>query len=92
MNEIIKTILRKLAEIARYEYESLDLSKWINYTWTQVQEDEFRDWLAEYLYSLTTKDLGEITRFPRLIKGSKKRVLKLVNEYILQYGFKTKDL
>lgn len=92
MNKVLETILRKQAEIARYNYESLSLDNWINYTWTVTQEYDFKEWLEEYLYTLGIKDLEEIARFPRLVRKNKKMINKLANQFILQYGFKTKDL
>jgi hypothetical protein len=57
------------------------------YSWTREQQDDFRKWLANYLYT-NTKARNAIMNFPR---KNKKYCEKTAFEFILWYGWKEKE-
>ena len=75
----LKEIIKHMFDIAWIEFISLEeLNKdenWFtNNTYTQEQEDEFREWLTNYLKDYTIKY----------------RLEKEVENFILNYGLKVK--
>ena len=75
----LKEIIKHMFDIAWIEFISLEeLNKdenWFtNNTYTQEQEDEFREWLTNYLKDYTNKY----------------RLEKEVENFILNYGLKVK--
>ena len=58
-----------------------------DYEWTQIQEDEFVKWMADYLFS-NKEARGEILEFPR---RDKKTCKKAAEEFVWNYGWKIKE-
>lgn len=89
MNDTYKEIFKKQCEIAGVDFATLDFknSDWFtDNTWTQEQEDTFKEWLKSWLRA-DKKRLAEVAKFPNLMND--KRLKGLVSEWILNYGFKT---
>lgn len=66
IKEHLRIILQKMFEETDIEYsdEYVKQDDWyLNYTWTEKKEQEFVDWLADYLYNSlpARKELMQIT-------------------------------
>ena len=66
IKEHLRIILQKMFEETGIEYsdEYVKQDDWyLNYTWTEKKEQEFVDWLADYLYNSlpARKELMQIT-------------------------------
>lgn len=88
-NEYLKKILKKQCEIVGADYVKIDFKKegWFtDYTWTEKQEDEFYDWLIEFLKD--RKAWKSLTS--HWASYNKKNREKLAGEWILNYGWKLK--
>ena len=70
----------------RYEDINFKKPNWFHdFQWTQKQEDNFKEWLTNYLK--TNKEAREeLMQSPRL-----KGYIKIANEFLFQYGWKTKQ-
>ena len=91
-NETLKTILHYMCRFIDVDPLSVNIKKenWYwDHTWTDAQQTEFKEWLINYFLE-NPKDLEEISKFPNLLKGNKKRITKLANKFIGQYGWKVK--
>ena len=81
-------VLSKMFEYVDADIDSFDFDKenWYwEYEWDRETEEEFIEWLSNYLYT-TTKARRELMRFP--IKN-KERCRKVAIEFNAWYGWKT---
>ena len=91
MNETLQIILKKMFEIIgeEYSFEKTQSDSWfLDYSWTAEQENQFRDWLVNYLYE-NKEARQSLMRWPRKNKKTCKRA---TNEFILWYGWKTLEV
>jgi hypothetical protein len=59
-----------------------------NHEWTSEQEDEYVDWLAQYLYTNRKAQIELVERSGR--KMSKKRCRTAASAFVTNYGWKLK--
>jgi len=77
-------IVQKMCSMVKAPVKTIEEEKFYNkYTWSQVREQEFKDWFVNYVYS-NSKSRKELMRFP--VK-KKKSISKLANEFVLNYGW-----
>ena len=61
-----------------------DKSKWYwRFTWTQAEQDKFRDWLADFLYIHKYADKRKYRGNPRNVHQA--------NKIVANYGWKIKN-
>lgn len=86
MNKELKKIVIKMFEFAEEPYH-IDKTKgddwFLRTTWTEQQQDDFKDWLIEYLKK-NPKAIKELTG---LSLTSKKFRTKVAGQFIFLYGF-----
>jgi hypothetical protein len=88
MEEPIYTILSKMCgmvgtNICKINFQD---SKWFSkHTWTEKQQEEFVEWLVNFLYN----NYKARKQFLSIPKKNKKYIQKAVGEWIFQYGWKT---
>lgn len=90
MNRSTKEILTKMFSIVGEEFyeEDVQESDWyMKFSWTLEQEKEFKDWMIDFLYT-TPYARREMMRNPT---KNKKYIVRVVDEFIFNYGFTTKD-
>lgn len=86
----LDTILKKMCNIAKVDYGSIDFLKknWYNeYTWTTEQSNKFANWLLVFL---TDNKNAQRELFDMTIT-TKKLLQKAVNQFMLYYTFKIND-
>ena len=69
--------------------EQKDLKKeyfWL-YEWTKEEEEDFTQWMADYLY-VTTGARNELMSFPR---KTKKACLEVARYFVWNHGWKTQN-
>lgn len=91
MGEHLIFILKKMCDAvgANYSFVNFKNENWfMEYEWSDVEEQKFVDWLSDYLYS-NAKARREIMLFP--VKN-KERCKKTASEFIFCYGWKTKNI
>ena len=80
-------ILKEMCKRVNADYHSIDFEgdAWFwEYSWTQIEEDSFIDWLAEYLYA--HKDARtEIMKHP---VNTKKLCRQFAENFTWNYGWK----
>jgi hypothetical protein len=85
----IDIILNKMCEILGADFSKMDFKKenWFRtYEWTEDSENDFKKWLISHL--LENKEArDEIMEWPT---KDKKNIEKAVNDFIFNYGWKTK--
>ena len=89
-SESLKTILSKMCEMVGTNYDKINFDKngWYReFEWTEEDEDVFKKWLIDYLYT-NTKARNEIMAFPNKTKRYAKKV---ANEFCFMYGWKYKN-
>lgn len=90
MTKHLKIILTKMCEWVDADVNTLDFSEqeWYHkYTWADEQQNEFKAWMINYLK--TNKEARyELMAFPNT---DKKRIEKLVDEFIFNYGWVGKE-
>jgi hypothetical protein len=91
MKKHTEAIMRKQCEIAHVDFDIIDFKdeQWFHeYTWTQAQEDEFKDWVVGYLQD-SVKARREVSSMPSI--KSKKYLEKWWTWWNLMYGFRIKE-
>ena len=91
-NDLPKTlnvILTEMFSRINVKVESVDLSNYVfddKYIWTESEQDDFRDWLADYLYNspVARKELMNINW------KTKKHCKRVADEFVFMYGLKCK--
>lgn len=88
MNKYLIEILEEMFSRVELEFNMnfiLQPEWYLKYSWTEQQEDEFIEWLIEYM--LKNKDArDELMIIP---SKNKKFIKEWVNEFILNYGWRT---
>ena len=86
---VLKEILKKMCEYVGADYDKIDFKKklwFMEYEWSEEQEQEFIDWLTDYLYK-NTEPRQHMMAFPM---KNKKQCQLAANEFVSNYGWKTK--
>jgi len=92
-SEHLKIVLKKMCEYVGADYDTIE---WKNdkdpyywkYEWSQEQENDFREWMIDYL--MDNKDARlSLLEYPGT--KNKKRIKKAVNFFIWNHGWKVKD-
>jgi hypothetical protein len=60
---------------------------YLGYTWTGKQQDEFSEWMVDYLYN-NTEARKEIMAYPH---KAKYKIREAVNWFIFNYGWRQKE-
>jgi len=90
LETIIARILLKMCVVVGANFYKLDTSRkdwFFEYEWTQEQQDDFIDFVADYLYKNKIA-LRLLTNSPLY---GKKRCRKVASEFIFNYGWKLKN-
>ena len=83
----LEKVLKKMCKAVNVDYQKIDFKKhnwFLKYSWTQKQEDKFKEWFIKYLQD-NKKARKEILRFPILY--SRRNLEKAVNEFLFNYGW-----
>ena len=88
----VEIILKKMCEYVNVNYDDLDFHNdedpyYWKHMWTKRQEEDFRKWMADYLYN-NTEARKEVMKFP--IKR-KKSCEGVANFFVFNHGWKLKD-
>ena len=85
-------ILHEMARRVGANWDDIDGKQdgWYSlYEWTEEEQDNFKTWLVNYLYE-SSEARKELLQFPSIYK-SKKRLTKVADWFLLQYGWKFKE-
>ena len=85
MNKYLKEILNKMCSIVGTTYDKIDFKSddwYLQYEWTEKQEEEFRRWLIDYLY-INDRARRELTACVK----QKSHISKAVSMFLLCYGW-----
>jgi len=88
-NKYMKRILKEMCKRVGVKYDNIDFAKsnwFLKYEWTQKEQDEFCNWLTNYLQK-NEKARDSIMRIP-----AKKLSEDASRYFIYQYGWKLKPL
>lgn len=86
-----KVLLREMCKRVGANPNEIDFSQsdwYTEYTWTENQEFDFKDWIIDYL----TKNKAALSEISNSSSISKKRIEKIAVEFIFMYGWKVKNL
>lgn len=90
INNVLKPILSKMCEMVGVESNQVDFKaeQWFwEHTWTQKQEDEFIEWLTQYLVdNIEARRLA--MRFPT---KRRKQCKESAEAFVWNYGWKTAE-
>jgi hypothetical protein len=84
----MQKLLRKMCEMVNTDVNKINFmepSWYMKNSWTDEQQKEYEDWMADYLYN-TTSARKEIMSFPR---KNKKRCRDVAHHFAMWYGWKT---
>jgi len=82
----LDAVLDKMCEIVGAENVDFTAQNWYHqHAWTQAQEDEFTDWLVDYLRKRPAQ--AELMQYPR---GDKKTRVRFADEFCWNFGWKEK--
>lgn len=87
MNKYLEEILRQMCSYVEIEYSKIDFKskEWYYIAeWTKEQEDEFVEWLTNYLYT-NHKASSSLYKISRLSKKKAKECAEMFN---MNYGWK----
>ena len=91
LGEELKPILKKMCLMVKAPYTKINFSSygWFRlHNWTRDQQNEFRDWLADYLYKAPAKVRKKLLRHNL---KTKKYCLDAAKSFVLSYGWVTND-
>jgi len=89
MNPVLKVILQEMASRVSADYDSIDFHRhdwYMDYTWTEEEQDAFIEWLTNHLYKLPKKHLKELYVSPIRNKVWCKQAARW---FVFNYGFST---
>ena len=89
MNKYIEEVLREMCKRVGADFDKIDFKKedwFMEYIWTDDQEDSFKIWMVDYLYN-NTKARNEILEYT---SKNKKRIRKAAAEFLVNYGWRLK--
>jgi len=90
MNEYLKEILTEMCSRVKIKFEEKNLKNehWFQkYEWTQKEEKDFVNWLAEYMKN--NKEAREtLMMFPR---KNKRELKQFAEMFCFNYGWRYKD-
>ena len=89
--ELIK-ILKEMCHRVGADFDSIDFLKdrwFMEYEWTEKEQDKFQEWLINHLYT-NTKAFKEIAASPN--SKSKKNCENISKMFLLNYGWKFKQI
>jgi len=88
-NEYLIHILKEMCHRVNADYAQIDFFEhnwFLTHEWNASEEEDFKSWIVDYLYE--NKDARNyLMRFPR---KNKKDLKKLADEFVFNYGWKTK--
>ena len=85
-SESLQAVLREMCTRVGADYDSTDFSNpewYTKYEWTEQEENQFEDWIVNYLYK-NTKARREIMNSQIKKKSYLKKVAR---EFTFQYGW-----
>jgi hypothetical protein len=90
-HQYIGYILRGMLDSVNSEESIYDIKPWtknwfMKYSWTTLQQEDFSDWLKEYLYNNTRAR----QEFLRTNVRTKQYISRAVSEFVFLYGWKVK--
>ena len=86
--EPLKPIIKEMFKYVKAPVTKTNFKKpkwYFDYTWTEVQEQKFIEWLADYFYNLPVSKKRELYKDT---SKTKKNALKFANVVVLNYGWK----
>ena len=89
-NPYLIQILKRMCSIVGANYDEIDFSIpgwYTKYEWTKEQEQDFIDWLTEYLYSNTKARRSLMT----ISRKNKKLARQAAEQFVFMFGWKTKQ-
>lgn len=86
MNESLVVILKRMCEVVGCDYDTIDFKSndwYTTYTWSEEQQNEFIDWMVDYLKKSSTarKDMS-------ILSSSKKELQRFSQFFVSMYGWK----
>jgi hypothetical protein len=90
--EHLTIVLKEMCSRVNADYEKIpfneDGSNWfLRFEWSPDEENEFKKWLMDYLYS-NSKSRREIMAYP--VK-TKKMCSRVANSFVSNYGWRTSE-
>jgi hypothetical protein len=86
MNQELKTILDEMCSRVGAKDVNFEEDNWyLKHTWTEKEQDDFINWLANYLY-----ENKEARKMFVNLRKVKRDCNKASNKFVLNYGWKTK--
>lgn len=89
-NPVLKEILTEMCKRVKVSYKDIDFKEedwYMKHTWTEKEQEEFMEWMEKYLLE-DKKRIDNIAQFPSIVKHNKKELKKLINWFIVQYGWR----
>lgn len=85
----LTVILKEMCKYVNADFDKIDFKEdnwYYKYWWSEKKEEEFKDWLVNYMYN-NSKARKELMTIPT---KNKKHCQQFANGFILNYGWKTK--
>jgi hypothetical protein len=85
-------ILKKMCRIVGAKFDEIDFKDahwYYKYSWTEKQEKDFIDWMADYLYK-NKEARWELCEFPQSHRN-KKYYRDGAGQFVWCYGWRVKD-
>lgn len=89
MGKHLRVILKEMCKRVGAKFEEINFKKqnwFMKFSWTEKEQNEFIDWLTNYLYQ-NSEARKEVMKFP--VKD-KKRCKEVAIQFVSFYGWKTK--
>jgi hypothetical protein len=89
MNNSLNTVLKEMCHRVGADFNKIDFPSggwFLEATWTQEEEEDFKKWLADYIYN-NKEARKEITSYRT---NTKKNARQFAEQFIFNYGWKEK--
>ena len=91
MNQYLEIILKEMCNRVNADYDKIDFKSenwYIQYSWTEIEEDDFIDWLSKFL----KKNKKACKALMSSRSYTKKIIKQAAEEFIWNYGWKIKEI
>lgn len=91
-NRTIAEMLRKMAEWIQVDPNTIDFGEkdwFLAHAWTRLEQEAYREWLMKWLLE-DKKRIDDIANYPSMAKRNKKELMKVIDWYLLDFGWRGK--
>lgn len=88
MTDILTEMCSRVgADMTKLDFDSTEHPWYLTFTWTEEQQNTFRNWLIDYLIA-NKNSVQELTGRKGHLASSKNNIKRLADEFIFNFGWR----